>query len=143
MVWVNKRERTNRRKLQQLDLTAATDAINARAAAITHALAIITRSAEGAAHVARLGWTPPAVDYSLRSALNGTVQGTLLLQSVVLARWVDRLLNDVHFTQWAADTAPDALAGLRAGLDARITGFDPATGSIPGCFTADCRPHHS
>jgi hypothetical protein len=134
MVWVNKRERTNRRKLQQLDLTAATTAITLRAMAIDRALRTLLHTPDGAAHLQRLGWAPHPTGCVPRTAAYGTAEGTVLLQGVVLARWVDRLLRDAAFVQWATLEQPIALAWLRDDGTTGLVGFDLDTGLTPGCF---------
>jgi hypothetical protein len=111
-----------------------TEAITARTVVIERAMGLVTSVPEGAAHAARLGWTLGSARSPLRASLYGTVQGSSLLQSVVLARWVERLLDDTHFTQWAALAAPKALAALRVPEGVACGGFDPVTGSLPGSF---------
>lgn len=126
-MWVNKRERLYRRKLEQLDLTGAVYAANACIAQAERGVRVILATTEGKMHLARLGWESGTVGRSTRTAAYAATDGTTLLEALVLSGRVSRLLEDGAFLRWASCKVPVALALLHRCAEHKLARVPAAT----------------
>lgn len=127
-MWINKRERLDRRKLEQIDLTRAAQTANACIAQAERGVRAILSTTEGKSHLLRIGWTSATVGRTSRTSSNATTDGASLLEAVVVSGRISRLLEDSAFVRWAACNFPAALALLHRCAEHRICHKRPPFG---------------
>lgn len=111
-MWMNKSERTYRRKLEDREMRQAAVAANARFAATAGALSVLLADPGGRRALDVLGIDAVRLGRSMRVAENGRTEGLCILEGIVLAGVVSRLLNDTAFVRYLSVYHPSVLASL-------------------------------
>lgn len=110
-MWISQAQRARIREQDALALTAEAGRAKDRFNAVTDALAALSVDTRGTAILRRIGIPRIALGRS-RVPENGNAEGLAVLEGVVLAGVVARLLSDGEMTRWLSCHHPKELAAL-------------------------------
>lgn len=111
-MWMNRAERAYRRKLEERGMKAAAVQANAGFAATTAALTELLASPGGTRALEAVGIDAVRLGRSMQVADNGRLEGLSILEGLILAGVVSRLLNDTLFVRYLSLHHPAVLARL-------------------------------
>lgn len=129
-MWVNKSERAWRRRNEQVTLGRTAAQAESHFAAFHRAVSTLLDDPVGQRWMERFGVDRRTPLRSYRLSTSGEAQGLAVIEAVVLAGVVSRLLSDPDFVRWVSRVHPDALAALHVVAEPAAA-HDPAVDERP------------
>lgn len=120
MMWVNKSERAWRRRAEEASLIQAGRVAEGHFAAYFRAIDALLDDPVGQRWVAQFGVDQRMPPRSTRLPPAGGPEGLAVLEAVVLAGTVGRLLADAAFVRWLSKAQPASLSALHLAAEPMV-----------------------